>query len=243
MERLYFQTGVGNMSYLRRNGKSHVVFIHGFTASAYIWRRLAARMSPEFDIVCVDLFGHGRSDIPILDSNNIDIPSLIRLQSTAIFELIENLGFEKYAVVGSSLGGWIAMDLAVNLKRPEKAVLVDTAGTTTINDGKFADGMLELLAGYMKRKRRFGKMLASAIITTRPEQLKMDPSLMSKVDFDVSIIWGENDHILNPKYGKELSKTFKDSEFHMIKNADHTPFTTHPSEVADIINSFLSTNE
>lgn len=240
MKRFTFQGSFGNISYLRRQGKFPVVFIHGFTASAWIWRSMTKYLDPDFDLVYVDLFGHGKSDTPELGGSVADISTLITLQAAAIRELITELDFSSYSVVGSSLGGWISMELAVNYMRPEKAVLIDSAGIMTMEDTKFANGLDDLLKEYSSRKKKAGRILSEMIGKASSADLKMDSSLLGRADFRISVIWGSDDHILDVKYGKELSRILLHSEFNVINGADHTPFRTHPAEVADVINRFLS---
>lgn len=239
MHRQFYQTNAGNLSYLRRDGKYPILFIHGFTASAYIWRKLTSRLEPDFELIYVDLFGHGQSDFPEIRQGPIDVQSMIKIQASALEELLRGSGISHYSVVASSLGGWIAMELAVNHMTPDRAVLIDNAGFAPAGDSVFERELKALFAEYSNKSQKYGDFLNSVISSASLDGMSMDPQLPEKASFDVSVIWGEKDHILNPKYGREFAKALKNSTFTIIKGADHTPFTTHPVEVANIINSFL----
>lgn len=239
MERFYFESDIGKISYLRRKGKKHVLFIHGFTASAYIWRSLPKYFNKSYDLIFVDLPGHGKSDFPSLDLENMTPRSLVRSFASAINDLIDDLSIISYPVVGSSMGGWIALELATQFNNRNSVVLIDSAGIMGVDDSKFTTGFFELLQDYMKRKRKAGKMLLSMVLKSDPSQLMMDPALLDQIDFRTCILWGSEDHILDPEYGRKLNKKIKNSELHIIEGADHVPFRTHPEEVAGIIKKFL----
>lgn len=239
MQRSFFNSSHGRISFLRREGKTPVIFIHGFTASAYIWRSLTRYLDSQLDLTYIDLFGHGKSEMPSLEGVELSPRSMIHLFASSINELIESLGVEKYSVVGSSMGGWIALELASKFRKPEKGVLIDSAGLMTITDGKFAAGFLELLREYRKRKGKAGRLLMEMVQNSDPAELTMEKGIIEAIDFSTCIIWGSADHILDPEYGERISQALHDSEFHLIDGADHVPFRTHPREVAEILNSFL----
>ena len=85
-----------------------VVVLHGFTGSAQamapLTEPLAARLAAE--IVCPDLVGHGRSEVP-------DDLDLYRVESMAgqVAGLADALGWETFHLVGYSMGGRVALTL------------------------------------------------------------------------------------------------------------------------------------
>lgn len=242
MERSFFQSSGGATSFLRRNGEIPVVFIHGFTASAEIWLGMEKHLDRRLDMTCIDLPGHGESVLPVIPGlENVELKPgmVIHYLATRVNELMDFLGMEEYHVVGSSMGGWVALDLAAKFRKPESAVLIDSAGLMTMADDKFASGFLELLKEYSEGNTGMGKILLSMVRGSKPEELVMEKELLEKIDFRTCVIWGSVDHILDPAYGKKLSEELTDSEFHLIEGADHVPFRTHPAEVAEIINRFI----
>lgn len=90
------------MHYYRTGGvKPPLVLIHGLADSGLCWSRVALELEPEYDLIMVDLRGHGLSgggdDISALDASVSDI-----------FELIQSLELGKVILVGHSLGANIA---------------------------------------------------------------------------------------------------------------------------------------
>lgn len=103
-----------------------LLLIHGFTASAYVWKTVAPELANEgFRVVAVDLIGFGYSDKPSWFDYKITS------QARMISRFMDRLGIGRACVVGSSYGGAVALTLALDYsERVEKLVLVDAV----IND-------------------------------------------------------------------------------------------------------------
>ncbi|MDP1851838.1 MAG: alpha/beta hydrolase [Candidatus Planktophila sp.] len=94
-----------------------LVLIHGLGSAATAFKPTLAELSKNFRVISVDLPGHGQS--PYSKSQAMDPASL----GEAIFETVKSeYGIEKFHVVGNSLGGWIALEMAAS--RPEQILSV-----------------------------------------------------------------------------------------------------------------------
>lgn len=102
---------------------SPVLFVHGLGSSGYIeWRFNLERAAREHRVYAPDLPGFGRSEKPRARYS-------VRYFTRFIEHYMEGRGLRSAAVVGASLGGRIALELA--LERPKlvrKLVLVNTLG-------------------------------------------------------------------------------------------------------------------
>jgi pimeloyl-ACP methyl ester carboxylesterase len=106
-------------SFLTETDPTHppLVLIHGLGSAATAFKPILAELSKDFRVISVDLPGHGKS--PYLKSQAMD-PSTL---GVAIFETLKSdYGIEKFHVVGNSLGGWIALEMAAT--RPEQILSV-----------------------------------------------------------------------------------------------------------------------
>lgn len=84
-----------------------LVLIHGLGSAATAFKPIIAALSQSFRVITVDLPGHGQT--PMDKAAAMDPRSL----GTAIFESIRSdFGIEIFHVVGNSLGGWIALEMA-----------------------------------------------------------------------------------------------------------------------------------
>ena len=103
-----------------------ILLIHGYTASAYVWRSSAPMLAEEgFRVIAPDLIGFGYSEKPRWFEYSI------AAQSRMISRFMDRIGIGRANLVGSSYGGAIAATIALQEpERVEKLILVDSV----IND-------------------------------------------------------------------------------------------------------------
>ena len=82
-----------------------LVLIHGITSSSASWEAVLPELAEHFTIVAPDLLGHGQSDKPAGDYSLGSHACLVR-------DLMLALGHERATIVGHSLGGGVAMQVA-----------------------------------------------------------------------------------------------------------------------------------
>ena len=101
--------------YYERHGESGepLVFVHGYTGDITDWKYQVAEFSPDYRVLVLDLRGHGRSEAPA-DRSVYTVETMAR----DVEALADALGFEKYHLVGHSLGGTIVQEVA--LSSPER---------------------------------------------------------------------------------------------------------------------------
>ncbi|MCB0119292.1 MAG: alpha/beta fold hydrolase, partial [Anaerolineales bacterium] len=94
--------------YYEVNGKGQtVVFIHGLGSSCQDWEKQEPVFSKQYQVVTLDLRGHGKSQKP-------SGPYSIALFARDVAGLIRSLNLAPVHVVGISLGGMIALQLAAD---------------------------------------------------------------------------------------------------------------------------------
>lgn len=104
-----------------RDAPKRVLYVHGTGCNARVWERHCQALPSDCQYICVDLAGHGRS-------------GGAGFRGTAdhafvIESLADGLGWERFVIVGHSLGGAIALTYAVyHPARLAAMVLVDTGG-------------------------------------------------------------------------------------------------------------------
>lgn len=112
-------SGIG---YARSGEGEPLVLLHGLGSSRAAWQPVVPALAKRFDVVAVDLPGFGASaSLP----HGIE-PSPAELAAAVAAKLTE-LGIDRPHLVGNSLGGWVAMELAKS--RPVRSVtLLSPAG-------------------------------------------------------------------------------------------------------------------
>lgn len=100
-----------------------VVFIHGFGASIYGWRyQLPPAVTAGYRVVAFDNRGFGFSDKPAHGYTNAAYAHLV-------VSLLDSLGIASAVLVGHSMGGAIAAEVALTYPdRVRGLVLIDAAG-------------------------------------------------------------------------------------------------------------------
>ena len=108
----YYATGSGPV----------VLLIHGITSNADTWRRVIPLLAESHTVVAPDLLGHGGSAKPRGDYS-------LGAYASGLRDLLAALGHERATVVGHSMGGGIAMQLAYQFpERVERMALVSSGG-------------------------------------------------------------------------------------------------------------------
>lgn len=117
---------VGYELYPHPDGAPPLVLVHGFTASKASFEVNLDGLRDAFTVITVELLGHGDSDAP-------DDPAPYRPERAVrrILQLLDHLGYQKALVCGHSLGGALALRMA--LDAPEWV-----AGLVVINSSSAA---------------------------------------------------------------------------------------------------------
>jgi pimeloyl-ACP methyl ester carboxylesterase len=99
-----------------------LLLVHGLTSSSATWDPVIPALSASARVVAPDLLGHGRSDKPETDYSLGALASMLR-------DLLDVLGHDRATVVGHSLGGGVALQLAYQFPDyAERLVLVSSGG-------------------------------------------------------------------------------------------------------------------
>jgi pimeloyl-ACP methyl ester carboxylesterase len=111
-----------------------------------VWTRTVAALKDRFYCVAFDLLGFGDSDKP----NNGDYA--IAKQAERAVKVADHFGFDKFSVVGHSMGGQIATYLAAKLALQRVHKLVSVDGVVT---GKLADDVQNITRRWVALGEKF----------------------------------------------------------------------------------------
>jgi len=100
-----------------------IVLIHGMAGSSLTWREVMPLLARSYTVIAPDLLGHGESAKPVGDYS-------LGAYASGLRDLIVGaLGIEKATLVGQSLGGGVAMQLAYqHPELCERLVVVGSGG-------------------------------------------------------------------------------------------------------------------
>jgi len=156
-----------------------VLFIHGLGSSGRDWEMQVDFFSQNYQVVVFDLRGHGESDKPAG-------PYSIPLFAANTAGLMEALGIAPAHVVGISLGGMIALQLAVD--RPElvkSLVVVNSGPEFVVRTFKERLAVLQrFLIARLLGMRKMGEVLSQRLLP-KPEHEALRAIFVQR--------WAEND--------------------------------------------------
>jgi pimeloyl-ACP methyl ester carboxylesterase len=108
-----------------------ILCLHGLGASLYSWRHFIAPFSQNNRLILVDFKGSGKSPKPLDASYSIDD------KADEVYNLILDEDLKNVTIIGNSLGGGIALLVALRLSQQEpgrlaRLVLIDSAGAKQV---------------------------------------------------------------------------------------------------------------
>lgn len=160
----------------RRAGEGDpLVAIHGIGSCWQVWNPVLPALEERHDVLALDLPGYGKS-APVRGEPTV--PALV----DAVEEAMDAAGWDTAHVVGNSMGGWIAAELAAR-GRARTVVAMSPAGMWTAKELKYSRTLLrrshaaaQRLAPHADRitATAAGRRLAFGFTYARPERL--DPA-------------------------------------------------------------------
>ncbi len=121
-----------------------LIFVHGLLSHRGVWRTTLPVLEKEFYCVAVDLPGFGDN------TQSIDGDYSIPTQAQRVLKLADELNFDKFSLIGHSMGGQIATYLAAKLapERVERLISVDGVVTGKLSRLVETRTQLNIAMGY-----------------------------------------------------------------------------------------------
>lgn len=228
-------------------GEETVVMVHGFSASADNWNRMAARIGKRYRVIAPDLPGWGESTR--IDSASYCYP----VQVERLHQFIQQMGLRRFHLMGHSMGGGISSRYAAQypdevmtltliaphgIAEPEPSDLAECVARgdnwlvpTTVAG---VDRLLDKCFG----KRPFIpgpviKYLAQQVISRSQKTGKIfdeiqlnDPPLAEKladIKAPTLIIWGDQDRLIHVSAAEGFKTGITNSEKLILRGSGHMP--------------------
>ena len=243
----------GCRTHLRRGGSGEpLLFLHGASGAPVIMPFME-KLAERFDVLVPEHPGYGLTDEPEWLEN---------IHDAAYFYLdfLKHLKLYNVTLVGSSMGGWIAMEMAVrDTSRIKSLVLVSPAGIGA--PGVQPADIFLMPQEELVRRLFHDPKLAEARLAepVTPESIDIglknrhttarlaweprlhDPHLpkwLHRIDVPVQIIWGEQDRLLPIEFLETYKKLLPHARVAVVKNAGHLPHAEKAQEFCDLVLSF-----
>ncbi|MGB3176592.1 MAG: alpha/beta hydrolase [Albidovulum sp.] len=98
----------GTLPYRRAGAGVPLVLVHGYLGGSAQWAQEMAHFSSRFDVIAPDLPGFGDA---------VDLPALDRIgaMADAVIRLLDQLGIDRFVLLGHSMGGMIVQEIAAKI--------------------------------------------------------------------------------------------------------------------------------
>ena len=234
-------------------GDPPIIMLHGFGATSLVWKEQFGVVSKRHRLVAPDLRGWGYSDKP--SGSHYAIQDHVR----DIQSLAEHLGFQKFVLIGSSMGGSIALqyclaypDLVSALvlvgarprARPDLRELISRARNGGQRD-IVLDTVHQSLAGNSAAKtqqlaRSALRVSQDAVVYGLEDFQGFDVTKdLHKITVPTLIIFGEHDAIMGLNEGDLIHKRIKGSLFRVVPSSGHLPMWESPKYFNRLLQEFL----
>ena len=161
--------------------------------------------------------------------------------------LLDDLDVTDVTIIGNSVGGWIAAELALlGSPRVSGAILVDAVGVEVPGHPVTDVAGLqpaELRTLSFHDPSRFAGLPGPApanlaALFAYAGRTMYDPTLLDRLgalDLPVQVIWGAADRIVSPSYGRALAEAIPGARFTVLPEAGHLPQVEAPEELLSLI--------
>lgn len=136
----------GRLAYHDVGSGPTLVFVHGLLVNANLWRKLVARLAPDFRCVTLDL-PLGSHNLPLKDGTPTGPPEIAAL----IADVLEALELDDVTLVGNDSGG--ALSQIVITTRPERV------GRLVLTSCDYRDNFPPKLFAYFKPAAAFPPLM------------------------------------------------------------------------------------
>jgi len=239
-----------------------IVLIHGWAMHTGIWRGFAQNLAQNYQVICLDLPGHGLSE-------TVEPYNLEKITEA----LIEVMPKEPCCVLGWSLGATVALALAARYPQRINSVVLLAGNPRFVKQDDWAGMRAELLEDFannlqlncqqtlirflalqvnqLEDGKRLLKELKVAVKECPPpdeKTLQQGLNILKQADLrkafvslacPVTIIQGDKDTLVPVEVTQYMKKIKPDLRVNIIERAGHVPFLSHPSQVIELIKQCL----
>lgn len=238
-----------------------LIIIHGLFGTLLNWSGQTKALAEHFTVYAVDLRNHGRSP----HTDDISYP----LMANDIIELMDQQGLTSAHILGHSMGGKVAMQVAMNNpERVDKLVIVDIAPIQYPNHhGDVFKGLNAVDLQQLKSRSDADKQLSQHIPELAVRQFLLTnlyrneekqfawrmnlAALEAGYDnisaapngttFDKSVLFikGENSDYITPEYREPILTLFPKADYRMIQNSGHWPHAEKAAIFTKLVLNYL----
>ncbi len=252
------------LAYSRMGQGEPLVLLHGQGLSRRSWDPVIPLLANVFDVIAVDLPGHGDSPRQPKGAGNTPAD-----QARAVAELLDELGLHSVHVAGNSVGGWVALELA-RLQRARTVTALSPGGlwgrrapllvSATMRQARINSRIVRRLAPRAPRTR-LARALYFAQMSGHPSKVPYDMANTAVHDMatapgfretlrgaestgfrngtdirvPVTVAFGSRDRVLPPGLTRRRKQLPPQTRWIRIIGSGHIPMFDDPRTVVALI--------
>lgn len=239
-----------------------IVLCHGLLCTSAVWGGLQEPLRRRRRVIAVDLRGHGASGTP---GGAVTFDDL----ADDVLAVLDQLHLDRAIVVGSSLGGMIALRLALRAPRRVTALVLigaQAAAETEASRGRYRITLRAIARlGTRPVLRRLAALNFGATTRkTRPDLIAawidacsaLDPArmlpvveaaiaredaqaLLSRITCPALVLHGEEDELISADTAASLARDLARGTLATVAAAGHLAALEQPAEVARLVGAFV----
>lgn len=237
-----------------------VLLIHGVGGDSSNWGPIAQRLRARFDVIAMDMRGHGRSDLITGPVDAYD------LAGDAV-QVLDECGVDTCSVVGFSLGGAVAFALTLDHpQRVDKLAVIGTVCGRTAEEQAKARERVEFLRQHgnaalaeVNRERWFTDEFRKAhpeIVDWRVAQVAACDrgsylygfTVFATADFadrlheirvPTLVATGEHDIAATPRMAALMGEGIPNAQVHVLPHLRHSVLLEAPVKIGELLDRFL----
>lgn len=240
------------LAYERRGEGTPLVLLHGYPLDHHLWDEVVPLLEKTFDLILPDLRGFGQS-------TTVDSAYTMDDLASDIAGLLDQLGIQKTAIAGHSMGGYVA--LAFARLYPERVLGLALVSSQVLPDppdrkeGRYksaaevSENGIESVVATMTPKFTSNEILQAFARASMERQQpaayvgalqamaeRMDSTpLLSSFQFPVILIHGEADALIPIDRAREVKVALPQAYLAEIPGAGHMPMMEAPEKTAEAL--------
>lgn len=213
-------------------------------------------LSQKYDVIAPEHPGFGESDTP-------DWLDTVHDLAYFYLDVLEELELDHVHLVGLSLGGWIAAELAVRTTQRLASLTLAGAAGLTVAGVEQMDPFLrtdeQRLRDFFHDPKKADEIIARALrpeledvaLKNRTTVAKLtwqprahDPHLakwLHRIDVPTLLIWGDHDRMFPKEHALAYQQLIPDAKLVIVPNCGHVPQLETPDVFVAEIEAFLGT--
>ena len=243
LESRYLQIGDASIHYQVAGSGAPLVLLHGLSGSTRWWARNVPSLERQFRVHVVDLVGFGASHAASRFA--------LRESANHLTRWMDHVGLHRASLIGHSMGGFIAADLAAETPaRVDRLVLVD-AVALPVERTRWRQA-LGLLHGLWRLPLGFLPILfadahragPTTILRAARELLTADiQTKLNHIAAPTLLVWGEGDAIVPVELGERLAQTLPSARLVVLPGAGHNPMWDRAEDFNRVVLDFLTADD